>query len=104
MRAIVCNSYGPPEDLVLTDVADPVPGPGQVLVRVQAAAVNFPDVLFVAGKYQIRIPPPFIPGNEIAGEVVAAGQEASFSLGQRVFGTTFGAFAELALWMRLPGR
>jgi NADPH2:quinone reductase len=97
MRAIVCNSYGPPEDLVLTDVADPVPGPGQVLVRVQAAAVNFPDVLFVAGKYQIRIPPPFTPGNEIAGEVVAAGQEASFTLGQRVFGTTFGAFAELAL-------
>jgi NADPH2:quinone reductase len=59
--------------------------------------VNFPDVLFVAGKYQIRIPPPFTPGNEIAGEVVAAGQEASFTLGQRVFGTTFGAFAELAL-------
>ena len=97
MRAIVCNSYGPPEDLVLTDVADPVPGPGQVLVRVHAAAVNFPDVLFVAGKYQIRIPPPFTPGNEIAGEVVAAGQDASFTLGQRVFGTTFGAFAERAL-------
>ncbi|MDT5136506.1 MAG: NADPH:quinone reductase, partial [Mycobacterium sp.] len=53
MRAIVCNSYGPPEDLVLTDVADPVPGPGQALVRVQAAAENFPEVLFVAGKYQI---------------------------------------------------
>jgi NADPH2:quinone reductase len=97
MRAIVCNSYGPPEDLVLTDVADPVPGPSQVLVRVHAAAVNFPDVLFVAGKYQIRIPPPFTPGNEIAGEVVAAGQDASFTLGQRVFGTTFGAFAERAL-------
>jgi NADPH2:quinone reductase len=59
--------------------------------------VNFPDVLFVAGKYQIRIPPPFTPGNEIAGEVVAAGQDASFTLGQRVFGTTFGAFAERAL-------
>ena len=73
MRAIVCQAYGPPEDLVLTDVADPVPGPGQLLVRVHAAAVNFPDVLFIAGKYQVRIPPPFIPGNEIAGEVIVAG-------------------------------
>lgn len=97
MRAIVCNAYGPPEDLVLTEVADPVPAPGQALVRVHAAAVNFPDVLFVAGKYQVRIPPPFTPGNEIAGEVVAVGEGAPLQPGQRVFGTTFGAFAELAL-------
>lgn len=97
MRAIVCRAYGPPEDLVLSDMPDPVPAPGQLLVRVHSAAVNFPDVLFVAGKYQIKIPPPFIPGNEIAGEVVAAGPGAASRPGQRVFGTTFGAFAELAL-------
>jgi NADPH:quinone reductase-like Zn-dependent oxidoreductase len=97
MRAVVCQVYGPPEDLVLTDVADPVPGPGQLLVRVHAAAVNFPDVLFIAGKYQIRIPPPFIPGNEIAGEVMVADEGTPFRPGQRVFGTTFGAFAEQAL-------
>ncbi|MDP7706285.1 MULTISPECIES: NADPH:quinone oxidoreductase family protein [unclassified Mycobacterium] len=97
MRAILCNAYGPPEDLVLAEVADPVPAPGQVLVRVHAAAVNFPDVLFIAGKYQVKIPPPFIPGNEIAGEVVAVGTGASLHPGQRVFGTTFGAFAELAV-------
>ncbi|GAB3025963.1 NADPH:quinone oxidoreductase family protein [Mycobacterium bourgelatii] len=97
MHAIVCRAYGPPEDLVLDEVDDPVAGPGQVLVRVHAAAVNFPDVLFIAGKYQVKIPPPFIPGNEIAGEVIAAGEGASFQPGQRVFGTTFGAFAELAL-------
>jgi NADPH2:quinone reductase len=97
MRAIVCTAYGPPEALVLTDVADPVPAPGQVVVRVHAAAVNFPDVLFIAGKYQVRIPPPFIPGNEIAGEVLAVGEGAPFTTGQRVFGTTFGAFAEQAL-------
>jgi NADPH2:quinone reductase len=96
MRAILCNAYGPPEGLALAEVPDPVPGPGQLLVRVHAAAVNFPDVLFVAGKYQIKIPPPFIPGNEIAGEV-AVGDGVSFSQGQRVFGTTFGAFAELAV-------
>ncbi|OBF80725.1 NADPH:quinone oxidoreductase [Mycobacterium sp. 852002-51163_SCH5372311] len=98
MRAVVCTAYGPPEDLVITDVPDPVPGPGQLLVRVHAAAVNFPDVLFIAGKYQIRIPPPFTPGSELAGEVVAVGKGAQFSPGQRVFGTTaVGAFAELAL-------
>ncbi|QQW33347.1 NADPH:quinone oxidoreductase family protein [Mycobacterium marinum] len=97
MRAIVCNAYGPPEDLVLDEVPDPVPAPGQVLVRVRAAAVNFPDVLFIAGKYQIKIPPPFVPGNEIAGEVVGAGAGVTLVPGQRVFGTTFGAFAELAL-------
>ncbi|GJP10032.1 alcohol dehydrogenase [Mycobacterium marinum] len=97
MRAIVCNAYGPPEDLVLDEVPDPVPATGQVLVRVRAAAVNFPDVLFIAGKYQIKIPPPFIPGNEIAGEVVSVGGGVTLVPGQRVFGTTFGAFAELAL-------
>jgi NADPH:quinone reductase len=97
MRAIVCRSYGPPESLVLDDVPEPVPAPGQILVRVRAAAVNFPDVLFIAGKYQIKIPPPFIPGNEIAGEVIATGEGAPYSPGQRVAGTTFGAFAEQAL-------
>lgn len=97
MRAILCNAYGPPEDLELSEVPDPVPAPGQLLVRVRAAAVNFPDVLFIAGKYQVKIPPPFIPGNEIAGEVVAVGAGATAEPGQRVFGTTFGAFAELAL-------
>lgn len=97
MRAVVCRSYGPPESLELDDVPEPVPGPGQLLVRVHAAAVNFPDVLFIAGKYQVKIPPPFIPGNEIAGEVLAAGPGAPFSPGQRVAGTTFGAFAEQAL-------
>jgi NADPH:quinone reductase len=97
MRAIVCRTYGPPESLVLDEVPEPVPAPGQVLVRVRAAAVNFPDVLFIAGKYQIKIPPPFIPGNEIAGEVIGVGEGAPFSPGQRVAGTTFGAFAEQAL-------
>ncbi|WP_310777128.1 NADPH:quinone oxidoreductase family protein [Mycobacterium sp. Z3061] len=97
MRAILCNAYGPPEELALAEVADPQPAPGQLLVRVHAAAVNFPDVLFIAGKYQIKIPPPFIPGNEIAGEVVAVGTGVTTKLGQRVFGATFGAFAELAV-------
>jgi NADPH:quinone reductase len=98
MRAVICRSYGAPEDLVLDDVEVPVPGPGQLLVRVRAAAVNFPDVLLIAGKYQIRIPVPFTPGSELAGEVVAAGEGTLLRPGQRVFGTTpTGAFAERAL-------
>jgi NADPH2:quinone reductase len=98
MRAVICRAYGPPEDLVIDDVPDPVPGPGQLLVRVHAAAVNFPDVLLIAGKYQLRIPVPFTPGSELAGEVVAAGDGARFRPGERVFGSVLtGAFAERAL-------
>jgi NADPH:quinone reductase len=98
MRAVVCHSYGTPEDLVVEDVADPVAGPGQVLVRVRAAAVNFPDVLLIAGKYQVKIPVPFVPGSELAGEVLAAGAGAPFRPGQRVFASTpVGAFAEQAV-------
>jgi NADPH2:quinone reductase len=98
MRAVICHTYGPPEDLVVDDVPDPTPGPGQLVVQVRAAAVNFPDVLLIAGKYQVKIPVPFTPGSELAGEVVAAGSGAPFRLGDRVFGSTpTGAFAELAL-------
>jgi NADPH2:quinone reductase len=98
MRAAVCRVYGRPEDLVVEDVADPVPGPGQVVVRVHAAAVNFPDVLMIDGKYQVKMPPPFTPGSELAGEVLAVGAGVSIRPGQRVSATTFvGAFAEQAL-------
>ncbi|MGF2946518.1 NADPH:quinone oxidoreductase family protein [Mycobacterium sp. Lab-001] len=98
MRAAVCRSYGAPEDLVVDELPDPVPGRGQLVVRVHAAAVNFPDVLLIAGKYQIKIPVPFVPGSELAGEVVAVGAGAPFRAGQRVAATTpTGAFAEQAL-------
>ena len=98
MRAVLCRSYGAPEDLVIEEVPDPVVGPGQLLVRVRAAAVNFPDVLLIAGKYQITIPVPFVPGSELAGEVVAVGDGAPFSVGQRVSATTaIGGFAEQAV-------
>ena len=76
-------------------MADPVPGPGQVVVRVHAAAVNFPDVLFLSGGYQVKIPPPFTPGSEFAGEVLSVGPGADWSAGQRVSGSVMvGAFAE----------
>ncbi len=98
MRAVVCTEYGAPEELVIDAVADPEPGPGQLLVRVRAAAVNFPDVLLIGGKYQVRVPVPFTPGSELAGEVVAAGSGVPFEPGDRVYGSVLtGAFAELAL-------
>jgi NADPH2:quinone reductase len=72
---------------------DPTLEPGQVLVRVHAAAVNFPDVLLIANRYQISVPPPFVPGSEFAGVIVDVG--TGFSVGERVTGTgLFGAFAE----------
>lgn len=98
MRAVVCRRYGPPEDLVVDELPDPTPGPGELVVRVRAAAVNFPDVLMIGGKYQIKIPVPFTPGSELAGEVTAVGDGVTLSPGERVTGTAFvGAFAEQAL-------
>lgn len=98
MRAIVCQHYGPPEDLVLQELPDPTPGPGTMVVRVRAAAVNFPDVLLIDGKYQLKIPVPFTPGSELAGEVIAAGEGVPFAPGDRVAGASFvGGFAEQAL-------
>lgn len=95
MKAIVCREYGLPEDLVLTELPDPTPGPGQVLVGVHAAAVNFPDVLFISGGYQVKVPPPFAPGSEFAGEVLAVGPDTDARPGDRVAGSVMvGAFAE----------
>ena len=99
MKAIVCKAWGPPEDLALDDLPDPVPGPGQVVVEVKAAGVNLPDVLTVQGKYQVRPPLPFIPGMEFSGIVRTVGPDvAAYAPGDRVIGfTRTGAFAALAL-------
>jgi NADPH2:quinone reductase len=98
MRAALCASYGDPEVVEVVDLPVPKPGPGAVLVRVEAAAVNFPDVLLIANKYQVSVPPPFVPGSEFAGEVVdVADDVTTVSPGDRVFGTVMvGAFAEEA--------
>jgi NADPH2:quinone reductase len=74
MRALVCKAYGPVEDLVIEELDDPVPGDDEVLVDVKAAGLNFPDVLVVAGNYQVKTPPPFVPGSEAAGIVAAVGK------------------------------
>jgi len=96
MRALVCKEYGAPEQLIIEDVPDPTPGPGEVRVGVRAAGINFPDLLAIAGTYQVKIPPPFVPGNEAAGIVEAVGEGVTgIRPGDRVIATPpGGAFAE----------
>ncbi|MBF6220359.1 NADPH:quinone oxidoreductase family protein [Nocardia abscessus] len=96
MRAAVCPAYGPPEVVQLRESAAPRPAAGQVRVRIAAAAVNFPDVLLIADKYQVSVAPPFVPGSEFAGVVEELGDAVTgFAIGDRVTGTgLFGAFAE----------
>ncbi len=74
MKALLSATPGGPETLQLTEIADPVPGPGQLLVRVKACAINYPDVLIIEDKYQFKPPRPFAPGGEIAGIVEAVGE------------------------------
>ncbi|WP_077921899.1 NADPH:quinone oxidoreductase family protein [Spirosoma sp. 209] len=96
MKAILCEQYGPPEQLVLTDVAQPKAGTGQVVIQVEACGVNFPDTLIIEGKYQIKPPMPFSPGGEVAGIVTEVGEGVShLRAGDRVFSLTgYGGFAE----------
>ena len=96
MRALVCNEYGPPESLVIEEHEDPVPGDRQIAVDIKAAGINFPDVLSIAGKYQVKTPTPFVPGNEAAGVVSAVGPDLTqFAVGDKVIINTLGgAFAE----------
>ncbi len=96
MRAIVANSVGTPEDLAIETLPDPAPGPGEVLVDIRAAAVNFPDLLVIEGKYQIIPPHPFVPGKEGAGVVAALGDGVDgLSVGDRVMvQVEWGTYAE----------
>lgn len=96
MRALVCKEYGPPDTLVIEERDDPVPGEGQIGVDIEAAGINFPDVLAIAGKYQVKTPTPFVPGNEAAGIVYEIGPgDSQFAVGDKVIvNTAGGAFAE----------
>jgi NADPH2:quinone reductase len=98
MKAMVCERFGGPEVLALRDVPNPPPpGPGEIQVRIDARGVQYVDVLMLAGKYQFRPEPPFIPGNEAAGHVVAVGPDVTrFTVGDAVMSRhTLGAMAEL---------
>ena len=99
MKAIVARRFGGPEVLALEDVPDPVAGPGEVLVRVGAVAVNFVDTIVLAGRYQFSPALPFTPGKGPAGTVVALGSGVTaLSAGDRVLAMAeVGGYAELAL-------
>ena len=89
MKALMSTRVGGPETLELLDVPAPVAGPGQLLVAVRACAINFPDVLIIEDKYQMKPPRPFAPGGEVAGvvEALGAGVEGGatgWSIGDRV--------------------
>src|SRR5687768_5355081 len=85
MKALLSNSPGGPETLALTDVPDPVAGQGQLLVRIRACAINYPDVLIIEDKYQFKPPRPFAPGGEVAGVIDAVGEGVSgWEVGDRL--------------------
>ncbi|MGE0794365.1 MAG: alcohol dehydrogenase catalytic domain-containing protein, partial [Acidimicrobiia bacterium] len=96
MLAAMCRAYGPPELLVVEVVPDPVAGPGEAVVRIEAAAVNYPDLLLAADRYQISVPPPFAPGSEFAGVVETVGEGVTaVAPGDRVRGGSMvGAYAQ----------
>jgi NADPH:quinone reductase-like Zn-dependent oxidoreductase len=77
MKALLSHAAGGPETLLLSDLPNPEPGPGQLLVRVRACAINYPDVLIIEDRYQFKPPRPFAPGGEIAGTVEAVGESVS---------------------------
>lgn len=96
MRAILCEELTGPDGLRLADLPEPTPGPGEVVVGIRACGVNFADTLIVQGKYQEKPPLPFVPGAEIAGDVLALGEGVThLRVGQRVAALCdTGGFAE----------
>ena len=96
MKALLCTRYGTPDELELADIADPTAGPGEAVVRIKAAALNFFDTLIIAGKYQHKPPFPFSPAAEFAGEIESVGAGVTgFAPGDRVIGNIgYGAARE----------
>lgn len=99
MKAVLCKAWGPPENLIVEDVPSRTPAAGEVLIRVRAAGVNFPDVLIVQKKYQVQPPLPFTPGSEVSGDVLAVGEGVKHvKVGDRVASfCNVGGFAEEAI-------
>jgi len=97
LKSVVCREFGPPENLVIEESPDPTPGAGEIVIDVKAATVTFPDALMIEDKYQFKPAPPFTPGGEAAGVVLAVGEGVDgFSIGDRVIGNSglVGAFTD----------
>lgn len=99
MKAIVCNKFGTPDTLKYQEIETPNPKEGELLIRVKACSVNFPDTLIIQGKYQFRPAFPFSPGSDIAGVVEKVGENVQhFTVGDAIVGfIPFGGFAEKAI-------
>jgi len=97
MKALVCKEFGPAKNLKVEDMNEPIPNSDEVCIKVHAAGVNFPDILMVEGKYQVKPAFPFAPGAEAAGEIISIGDNVTnYKVGQRVIAMTgHGAFAEI---------
>ena len=98
MKAWRVHTNGEPRDVMrLEEIPEPEPGPGELLVRVRAANINYPDALLCRGEYQVRPPLPFTPGVELCGEVLARGGDSGPEVGARVLAQPAlpsGGFAE----------
>ena len=96
MKAIVCKTYGPPENLALEEIDDPVAAENEAVVQVYSASLNFPDGLQIQGKYQFQPPMPFTPGSEVGGIITSVGSDIQdFAVGDRVMATPgIGGLAE----------
>ena len=95
MKAVVCTKIGDPNLLEIKDIEIPKPNKNEVLIKVEAAGVNFPDALMVQGKYQIVMDPPFTPGNEVCGYVEEAGDDVDIKIGTKVIALPpIGGFSE----------
>jgi len=96
MKALLSHEPGGPETLRLEELPDPAAGPDELLVRVRACSINYPDVLIIEDKYQLKPPRPFAPGSEIAGEVEAVGEGVEgWSGGDRLIAATgYGGLVE----------
>jgi len=96
MKAIICEKWGLPSDLVVKQLPSLLPEPKEVVIDVKACAINFPDTLIIQGKYQLKPELPFSPGSDIAGVVKAVGAEVTgYKIGDEVFGVVpYGGFAE----------
>lgn len=96
MRALVCKDFAPYQNLTVEEAPEPPLGEGMVMLDVKAAGVNFPDILLVEGKYQMKPPTPFVPGMEAAGVISGLGDKVQgVKQGDRVIAATMlGAFAE----------
>lgn len=99
MKAVVCSEFGPPENLTIEELPDPVPGPGEVVVDIRAAAITFPDTLIIENRYQFRGEPPFVVGGEVGGTIAAVGPDVDgLAVGDDIIGGGgTGGFAEQVL-------